>query len=70
MTSRDKRSTTASPTLTTDHSLVYWRRFWLALASLWLTSIVIAFVVLEVKRQVRTPIHDWLQRILLLSGLR
>jgi hypothetical protein len=70
MTSKDKPSTTASPTLTTNHSLVYWRRFWLALASLWLTGVVIAFVVLEVKRQVRTPLHDWLQRILLLLGLR
>ena len=69
MTSKDKPST-ASPTLTTNHSLVDWRRFWLALASLWFTGVVIAFVVLEVKRQVRTPIHDWLQRILLLLGLR
>jgi hypothetical protein len=70
MTSKDKPSTTASPTLTTNHSLVDWRRFWLTLASLWCTGVVIAFVVLEVKRQVRTPIHDWLQRILLLLGLR
>jgi hypothetical protein len=70
MTSKDKPSTTASPTLTTNRSFVHWRRFWLALASLWFTGIVIAFVVLEVKRQVRTPISDWLQRTLLLLGLR
>jgi hypothetical protein len=70
MTSRDKPSTTASPTLTTDRSFVHWRHFWLTLASLWFTGVVIAFIALEVKRQVRTPISDWLQRILLVLGLR
>jgi hypothetical protein len=70
MTPRDKPSTTASPTLTTDHSLVYWRRFWLTLASLWFTGVVIVFAGLQVKRQVLTPVRDWLPRILLLLGLR
>jgi hypothetical protein len=70
MASRNKPSTTASPTLTTDHALDYSRRFWLTLASLWFTGVIIAFVVLEVKRQVRTPPQDWLQHILLVLGLR
>jgi hypothetical protein len=70
MTPRDKPSTPASPTLTPDHSLVYWRRFWLTLASLWFTGVIIVFVVLEIRRQVLTPVHDWLPRILLLLGLR
>jgi hypothetical protein len=70
MSSGDKSSTTANPTLTAGHSLVFRRRFWLTLASLWCTGVVIAFVVLEIKRQVQTPIGDWLLRILLLLGLR
>lgn len=70
MASRDKPSTTASSTLTTDHALVYSRRFWLTLASLWFTGVITAFGVLEVKRQVRTPIQDWLQHVLFVLGLR
>jgi len=70
MPSEDKSSTTVNPTLTAGHSLVFWRRFWLTLASLWCTGVVIAFVVLEIKRQVQTSIGDWLPRILLLLGLR
>ena len=70
MSSGDKSSAFANPTLTAGHSLVFWRRFWLTLASLWCTGVVIAFVVLEIKRQVQIPIGDWLPRILLLLGLR
>jgi hypothetical protein len=47
MTSKDKPSTTASSILTTDHSLVSWRRFWLALALLWLTGVIIAEVLTQ-----------------------
>jgi hypothetical protein len=66
MTSRQKWFTTESPL----YSLVYWRRIGLTLASLWLLGIVIAFVVLQVKHQVLTPIGDWFPRILFLLGLR
>jgi hypothetical protein len=70
MTSRNQPSTTANHTLSTDHSPFSWRRLWLLLASLWFTGVVIAFVVVEIKHQVHTPLRDWLQRILLLLGLR
>jgi len=70
MSSGDKSSAFANPTLTAGHSLVFWRRFWLTLASLWCTGTVIVFVVLEIKHWVQTPIGDWLPRILRLLGLR
>jgi hypothetical protein len=56
MAPRNMSSTTVSPVCPTDPSLAYYRRFWLALASLWLTVVSIAFVVISIKREVHLPL--------------
>jgi hypothetical protein len=70
MTPSNRSSTTVSPACPTDHALAYWRRFWLALAALWLTVVNIAFVVISIKRDVHLPLSEWLQKTLLLLNLR
>lgn len=42
------------------------QKFWLVLAGLWLQVVVFIFVVVEMQRRIHTPIHDWVQRIILL----
>ena len=46
-----------------------WRRFWLIVAALWLQIVVIAFLGIEIKHQVRTPIAQLGNKIIYLLGL-
>jgi hypothetical protein len=46
-----------------------WRRFWLVVSALWLQIVVIIFIGIETKYQVRTPIDQLGNKILCLLGL-
>jgi len=70
MTPSNRSSITVSPTCPTGHALGYYRRFWLALASLWLSVVSLAFVVISIKRDVHLPLSEWLQKTLVLFNLR
>lgn len=43
--------------------------FWLVLASIWLQVMVILFIIVEIKHQVRTPVTDWVNKMILLLGI-
>jgi hypothetical protein len=70
MMPRNRFSTTGNPACPTDQSLPYHRRFWLALASLWLAVVSTAFVAISIKRDVHLPLSQWLQKTLVLLNLR
>jgi hypothetical protein len=46
-----------------------WRRFWLVVSALWLQIVVIVFLGIEIKHQVRTPIAQLGNKIIYLLGL-
>jgi hypothetical protein len=46
-----------------------WRRFWLVVAALWLQIVVLVFIGIETKYQVRTPIAQLGAKIIRLLGL-
>jgi len=45
------------------------RRFWLIVAALWLQIVVIVFLGIEIKHQVRTPVAQLGNKIIYLLGL-
>jgi hypothetical protein len=67
MTLGDNKYATAASVLSTNNYTL--KRCWRILASVWLTGVIIAFVVIDIHRRVPTPISDWLQRLCLLFGL-
>jgi len=44
------------------------QKVWLFVAALWLEVMVVVFVVVEINRRVRTPLSDWVNRMILLLG--
>jgi hypothetical protein len=45
------------------------QRFWLVVAALWLQVMVVAFIVVEIKHRVNTPVTQWVRKALYLLGL-
>jgi len=69
MKANKEESTQQKANSKSENSCFLWRRFWLIVAALWLQIVVIVFLGIEIKHQVRTPIAQLGSKIIYLLGL-